>query len=216
MEKWVKLIHTSEGRPDPDEAFTNTSKRWILGLYESTEWFTQSAYRGLTSDMIRKAEGILSDLGEYEGEVIGWENAPPRPTGWTIDSVEVFGEKRKATSGGGVPMVEVTNYKQRFSGLYDPDGGNLCLKCGRTFKGSAIAQHIAEGTGHPDDGRHKIKRREVAAAVILPKSSGVSEDEAHSCLKEHQGTQICDCGGHRYDELSGEAGAEINPHSAND
>jgi hypothetical protein len=207
MTEWVKLCRESPDRPDPPEAFTAESKRWILGLYESTEWFTETGYRGLTADMIRKAEGILSDLGEYEGEPIGWAK-PRRPTGWTVDSVEVFGEKRKATNGGGVPMVELTNYPQRFEGLYDPEGRNMCLKCGETFKGANIARHIAEGTAHPDDTRHKIRLRKVAAAVILPLKTGVTFEEATKCLKDNQGTGICDCGGHSYDELNDNDGGQ--------
>jgi hypothetical protein len=205
MTEWVRLCRESPDRPDPTEAFTADSKRWILRTYEKTEWFKETDYRGLTSDMIRKAEGILSDLGEYEGEPIGWAK-PKRPTGWTIDSVEVFGEKRKATNGGGVPMVELTNYPQRFKGLFDPEGRNMCLKCGETHKGPDIARHIAEGTGHPDDTRHKITLPEVAAAVILPLNRGVPPEEAHECLRQNQGSRICECGGHSYDKLGGTDG----------
>lgn len=201
MTEWVRLIKSGPDPPDPDEAFTAESKRYILRTYESTKWFKETGYRGLTSDMIRKADGILSGLGEYEGETIGWAKPKP-PEGWVIDSVTVFGETRKATNGGGVPMVEVTNYAQRFAGLFDPDGRNYCLRCGGWFKGSDIAAHLAEGTGYEKDHRHQIKHREAAAAVIIPESSGARIAEAEECARDHQGTGVCVCGGHRYEALS--------------
>ena len=200
MRKWVNMIHSAKDPPNPSAAFTPDSKRWILSLYESSEWFKEDGYTGLTSDMWAKAEGVLSDLGEYEGEPIGWEK-PKRPTGWVIDSVTVFDKRRKATNGGGVPMVEVRNWAQRFAGLYDAAGRNYCLRCGRWFKGSDIAAHIAEGTGSERDPRHRIQTKEAAASVIIPEVSGADLDEAEECAKDHQADRKCVCGGHRYDAL---------------
>jgi hypothetical protein len=184
---WVEAVDSVEDPPPP---WTVDSKREMLRLFGLGEWDR------LTDTMVAIAETVWSGGPAYRGEPAGWDTETVDETGWTVDSVEIFGKHRQASAGGGVDMVEVTNYAQLFSGLYDPDGPNTCLRCGGTYHGSDIADHVAGGTPHPDDRRHMISDRSVAAWVILPDRHGVPTDKAMRCIRHNAPTGSCDCGGH--------------------
>jgi hypothetical protein len=132
---------------------------------------------------------------EYTGEPVGWGEPERTPDGWHIESVEVYGERRPASSGRGMDMVEIINWPDLFTGLYDPEGRNTCVKCGVTLEGAAICDHVAGGTWDRDDTRHQIQTREAAARVIYRHDCGVSLKDWRKCNDDTEQTG-CNCGGH--------------------
>jgi len=151
----------------------------------------------ISEEGLRIARVYARGMGdmEYTGEPIGWGEPTREPDGWHIESVETYGDRRPASAGGGVETVDVINWRNLFAGLFDPDGRNTCGKCGSTFEGGAICDHIAGGTWDYEDTRHQIKTRNAAARVIYRHDCGVSLKDWHKCNRDTEHTG-CNCGAH--------------------
>jgi len=151
----------------------------------------------IDEEALRLARVYARGMGhmEYTGEPIGWGEPTHEPDGWHIESVETYGDRRPASAGGGVETVDVINWRNLFAGLFDPDGRNTCGKCGSTFDGAAICDHIAGGTWDYEDTRHQIQTRAAAARVIYRHDCGVSLKDWHKCNRETK-QRGCNCGAH--------------------
>lgn len=145
---------------------------------------------------------------EYAGEPVGFGTADEHARQWHVESVEVYGERRPASAGGGVEMVAITNYADLFKGLYDPDGANTCMRCGTTLHGDKICKHIADGTHADDEPAHRIRTRRAAARIIYRHDSDVTMAQFERCNKQATIDMSkvdasdglppmgCECGGH--------------------
>jgi hypothetical protein len=198
---WHKRCQSADWSPDGGDISRSEIYRHALHMWDDLRYTWKQQFRedigAIGDEMLRIATVYARGMGdlEYTGEPVGWGEPERTPDGWHVESVEVYGERRPASAGRGMDMIEIINWPDLFTGLYDPEGRNTCVKCGVTLDGAAICDHIAGGTWDRDDTRHQIQTREAAARVIYRHDCGVSLKDWRQCNEDTE-QMGCNCGGH--------------------